>query len=120
MVRLAEKYYNINGTEGKILGDPLNNLQIYPEQRLETLLAQGDVDVGFFYDDEVEWNITSVFIPLPAAIDMSDPTLNTQYAQVPIIIIVERPLFFPYLKALHIIRLYIQCTIGNLHKFDDR
>ena len=82
MMRLADVYYNVTGLGQRILGNPLNNQQIYVEQQLETLLAEGAIDVGFFYDCEQQWNVTSRFISLPTDIDMSDVTKNSLYATV--------------------------------------
>lgn len=82
MMRLADAYYNVTGLTQRILGAPLNNQQIYVEQKLEALLAEGALDVGFFYDCEQQWNVTSRFISLPSDIDMSDASKNSLYATV--------------------------------------
>lgn len=81
-MQLAEVYYNVSGLAQRILIASNNNQQIYVEQQLEALLAKGDLDVGFFYDCEQQWNVTSRFISLPINIDMSDVTLNNFYSQV--------------------------------------
>ena len=82
MVRLAEKLYNINTLEASILISQRFFYQIYAEQYLELLLDLGVIDVGFFYECEKQWGDTATFIPLPSAVDMSDPTMKEQYALV--------------------------------------
>lgn len=51
-------------------------------QTLESLLSQGSIDVGFFYEVEKQWAGDLRFISLPDHIDMSDDSLNWYYAKV--------------------------------------
>ena len=82
LMRLAERFYNVSGLETTILGSANNPQQIYAEQNLESFLAEGALDVGFFYESEQQWGVTSGFIPLPPELDFSTPSLNNYYAQV--------------------------------------
>ena len=82
LMRLAEKFYNVSGLEADILGSANNPQQIYAEQNLETYLAEGALDVGFFFECEQQWGVTSGFISLPPELDFSTPSLNNYYAQV--------------------------------------
>ena len=82
MMRLAESYYHIDNIEENVIGIPENNQQIYSEPNLELLLKNGDIDVGFFYEGELDWNTELRFISLPREIDMSDLSLNSLYQMV--------------------------------------
>ena len=79
--RLAEIYYKQPGIAERILGTPLNNLQIYTEENLEALLEQGNIDVGFFYECEHPWDGNMRFIPLPTQMDFSNASLNSFYSK---------------------------------------
>lgn len=81
LTRLAEIFYNRSGIVKQVLGSPTNNLQIYSEANLESLLVNGDIDAGFFYEGEHAWDTQNKFIPLDRHIDMSDPALNWYYTR---------------------------------------
>jgi molybdate/tungstate transport system substrate-binding protein len=84
MMELAETYYNVSNIIDNVIGSPNNRLQIFNEQDLENFLQEGAVDAGFFYESENDWSSDGIgtFIPLPAAIDFSDPSLNSVYSTV--------------------------------------
>lgn len=79
-MELAEKYYNQPGLTSKILGASNNTSQIFPEEDLVARLGLGQLDAGFFYLNEVT-DAKLPYITLPAQINMSDPSLNSTYAQ---------------------------------------
>lgn len=55
--------------ERRILGDPLNAAQIFPEEALLTRIELGQEDVGFFYKTEaVSRNLHFLLLPGPAAL----------------------------------------------------
>ncbi|RLN37452.1 hypothetical protein BBJ28_00024780, partial [Nothophytophthora sp. Chile5] len=79
-VELAETYYNTSGLVSAILGNATNRDQIFTEENLETYVAAGDLDLGFFYQVEVGSLSGVEFLSLPEEIDMSNPSLNDEYA----------------------------------------
>jgi molybdate/tungstate transport system substrate-binding protein len=80
LTELAEKYYNQPGLTQKLLGTDENTKQIFPEQDMVSRLGSGQLDAGFFYLNEVKAaNIP--YITLPDQINLSDPALNSTYAQ---------------------------------------
>jgi len=63
----------------KILGDPENPSQIFPEEQLVARLQAGQLDAGIFYTIEaVEANLP--YIKLPVSINQGDPAMAAQYA----------------------------------------
>src|SRR5579859_6873121 len=79
-MQLAEQYYNQPGLTQQILGDPENTSQIFPEEELAARLSSGQLDAGFFYLNEVK-DLNLPFITLPTQINLSDPSMNSAYAQ---------------------------------------
>ncbi|MHB8595507.1 MAG: extracellular solute-binding protein [Ktedonobacteraceae bacterium] len=80
LMELAEKYYNQPGLTTKILGSNDNTSQIFPEETLAARLGSGQLDAGFFYLNEVK-DLNLPYITLPVQINLSDPSMNTTYAQ---------------------------------------
>ena len=80
LLQLAEQYYQQPGLSQQILGDPENTNQIFPEEELVARLGSGQLDAGFFYLNEVK-DQNLPFITLPDQINLSDPSLNSSYAQ---------------------------------------
>ena len=80
VMQLAEQYYQQPGLSQQILGDTENVNQIFPEEELVARLGSGQLDAGFFYLNEVK-DQNLPFITLPDQINLSDPSLNSAYAQ---------------------------------------
>jgi molybdate/tungstate transport system substrate-binding protein len=80
LMELAEKYYQQPGLAGKILGSTDNSSQIFPEEELVARLGSGQLDAGFFYLNEVK-DQNLPYITLPTQINLSDPSMNSAYAQ---------------------------------------
>ncbi len=83
LMELAEKYYHQPGLTTKILGNTNNTNstgQIFPEEELTARLGSGQLDAGFFYLNEVK-DQNLPYITLPNQINLSDPNLNSTYAQ---------------------------------------
>jgi molybdate/tungstate transport system substrate-binding protein len=80
VMELAQQYYHQPTLSQKILGTTENASQIFPEEELVTRLGSGQLDAGFFYLNEVkEQNLP--YITLPNQVNLSDPSLNSTYAQ---------------------------------------
>jgi molybdate/tungstate transport system substrate-binding protein len=79
-MQLAERYYNQPGLERAVLGADTNAAQIFPEEDLVARLSSGQLDAGFFYLNEVK-DAGLPSIPLPAQINLSDPSQSAYYAQ---------------------------------------
>jgi molybdate/tungstate transport system substrate-binding protein len=62
--------------EKRILGDPENNAQIFPEEDLLARIDTGQADVGFFYRTEAVARGLN-FVPLPGKASMSDEITYT-------------------------------------------
>ncbi|RLN81165.1 hypothetical protein BBJ28_00009370 [Nothophytophthora sp. Chile5] len=82
MFELAEEYYNVSGLTTDILGNATNRDQIFTEENLETYVAAGDLDVGFFYAVEAGSLSGVEFLTLPEEINMGNPSLDDEYATV--------------------------------------
>jgi molybdate/tungstate transport system substrate-binding protein len=80
MMQLAESYYHQPGLTDRILGAPENSAQIFPEEALVSRLGSGQLDAGFFYLNEVK-DQNLPYIALPVQINLSDPSMNSTYAQ---------------------------------------
>lgn len=80
LMELAEKYYNLPGLAQKLLGGANNTSQIFPEEELVARLGSGQLDAGFFYLNEVK-DQNLPYITLPTQINLSDPSMNSTYAQ---------------------------------------
>jgi molybdate/tungstate transport system substrate-binding protein len=63
-------------TEKRILGDPENDAQIFPEEDLLARIDEGEADVGFFYRTEAVARKLN-FVPLPGKASMSDKITYT-------------------------------------------
>ncbi len=80
VMQLAGQYYHQPDLTQRILGDPENTNQIFPEEELVARLGAGQLDAGFFYLNEMkEQNLP--FIALPDQINLSSPGQNSFYAQ---------------------------------------
>lgn len=80
VMKLAQQYYHQPNLSQKILGATENASQIFPEEELVSRLGSGQLDAGFFYLNEVkEQNLP--YITLPDQVNLSNPSLNTTYAQ---------------------------------------
>jgi molybdate/tungstate transport system substrate-binding protein len=63
----------------KILGDPGNSSQLFPEEQMVARLQAGEIDAGAFYKIEaVEAGLP--YLSLPKEINQGDVTLAAQYA----------------------------------------
>jgi len=80
VMQLAETYYKQPGLTQQLLGDPENASQIFPEEELVARLGSGQLDAGFFYLNEVK-DQNLPFITLPDQINLSNPSMNSAYAQ---------------------------------------
>jgi molybdate/tungstate transport system substrate-binding protein len=80
LMELAENYYHQPGLTSRILGAPENSAQIFPEEALVSRLGSSELDAGFFYLNEVK-DQNLPYINLPTQINLSDPSLNSTYAQ---------------------------------------
>lgn len=79
-------YVYFPGILQSTLGSPGNNQQIYTEQLLESNLASGTIDIGFFYQNEQVWTAGNIrFISLPSHLNMGNFSLNSYYKKVSII-----------------------------------
>jgi hypothetical protein len=63
-------------------GTARNNLQLFSETNLESLLTSGSIDVGFFYKIEKTWIGDLRFIKLPSHLAMNNISLNSYYKKV--------------------------------------
>ncbi len=79
-LQLAERYYQQPGLARAILGADDNPAQIFPEEELVARLTAGQLDAGFFYLNEVR-DAGLPYIPLPAQINLGDPSQAAYYAQ---------------------------------------
>lgn len=80
-MELAERYYHQPGLTQHVLGSAENTAQIFPEENLVARLASGQLDVGFFYLNEVK-DAGLPYITLPDQINLSNPSDASLYAQV--------------------------------------
>lgn len=80
LMELAQLFYNQPGLSQQILGSNQNANQIFPEEELAARLGSGQLDAGFFYLNEVK-ELNLPYITLPNQINLSDPSLNSAYAQ---------------------------------------
>ncbi len=79
-LQLAESYYQQPGLSKKLLGDPENATQIFPEEELVARLTAGQLDAGFFYANEVK-DANLPTITLPAQINLGDASMASDYAK---------------------------------------
>ncbi len=79
-LQLAESYYQQPGLSKKLLGDPENATQIFPEEELVARLTAGQLDAGFFYANEVK-DANLPTITLPAQINLGDDSMASDYAK---------------------------------------
>lgn len=69
-VQAAQAYYRVPNLTQRILGSAENPSQVFPEEDLVGRLQSGQLDAGFFYENEaVQAGIP--IIPLPKALDAS-------------------------------------------------
>jgi molybdate/tungstate transport system substrate-binding protein len=79
MFSLAAKHYQQPGIS-KLLGDPLNPAQVFPEVVLMARLESGQFDAGIFYKHEVLPRHLP-YVTLPAEINLGDPHYADAYAR---------------------------------------
>jgi molybdate/tungstate transport system substrate-binding protein len=79
-LQLAEQYYQQPGLAQELMGSAENPDQIFPEEELVARLTAGQLDVGFFYRNEVK-DAGLPSIALPPQINLGDSTLASAYAQ---------------------------------------
>jgi len=81
LFRLAERHYGRPGLEARVLGNPENPTQVFPEEELVGRMDSGQLDAGFFYRIEaVEQHLP--YIALPDAINLGNPAMAAAYAKV--------------------------------------
>jgi molybdate/tungstate transport system substrate-binding protein len=80
LFELAGKHYQ-NPEIPRMLGDPLNPAQVFPEVVLLARIETGQFDAGIFYKHEVVAHHLP-FITLPPEINLGDPKLAQRYAEV--------------------------------------
>lgn len=78
---LAERYYHQPGLERKVLGPLLNPAEIFTETSLLARLQAGQIDATSGYLSAVK-SLHLPYIPLPGAVNLSDPALERFYQQV--------------------------------------
>jgi molybdate/tungstate transport system substrate-binding protein len=79
MFDLAGRYYHRDDIP-KLLGQPLNPAQAFPEVVLLARVESGQFDAGVFYKHEIIVRQLP-YISLPAEINLSDPHFSGLYAQ---------------------------------------
>jgi len=79
MFGLAARYYHRDDIP-KLLGQPLNPAQVFPEVVLLARIESGQFDAGFFYKHEIIARQLP-YISLPAEINLSDPHFSSSYGQ---------------------------------------
>jgi molybdate/tungstate transport system substrate-binding protein len=80
MFELAARHYHKESIP-KLLGEPLNPNQVFPEVVLLARIESGQFDAGIFYKHEILARKLP-YITLPAEINLGDPRLSDLYAQV--------------------------------------
>jgi molybdate/tungstate transport system substrate-binding protein len=78
LFNLAAHFYHRPEIE-KLLGDPMNPAQVFPEVVLMARLESGQFDAGIFYKHEIVAHKLP-FISLPNEINMGDPQHAREYA----------------------------------------
>jgi molybdate/tungstate transport system substrate-binding protein len=76
---LAGKYYHRNEIP-KLLGDPENPAQVFPEVVLMARVESGQFDAGIFYKHEILIHKLP-YLELPPEINLGDPRFKDLYAQ---------------------------------------
>jgi molybdate/tungstate transport system substrate-binding protein len=79
MFGLAAKHYHKNDIP-KLLGEPLNAAQVFPEVVLLARIESGQFDAGIFYKHEIAARHLP-YISLPAEINLGDTRFSDLYAQ---------------------------------------
>ncbi len=80
-MELAEHYYRVPDLARSILGPVINPAQIFAEPSLLTRLESGQIDASSGYRSAVVSRHLE-FVELPAAINLADPALESDYARV--------------------------------------
>lgn len=76
---LAGKYYHHDDIP-RLLGDPENPAQVFPEVVLMARVESGQLDAGIFYKHEIlAHNLP--YLELPPEINLGDPRFHDRYAQ---------------------------------------
>lgn len=79
MFSLAGKYYHRDDIP-RLLGDPENPVQVFPEVVLLARVESGQLDAGIFYKHEIlAHNLP--YLELPPEINLGDPRFKDRYAQ---------------------------------------
>jgi len=76
---LAGKFYGREDIP-KLLGDPINPAQVFPEIALLARVESGQFDAGFFYKHEILVHHLP-YLELPPQINLGDPRFSELYAQ---------------------------------------
>ena len=76
---LAGKYYHHDDIP-RLLGDPENAAQVFPEVVLMVRVESGQLDAGIFYKHEILAH-SLPYLDLPPEINLGDPRYAAQYAQ---------------------------------------
>jgi molybdate/tungstate transport system substrate-binding protein len=79
MFDLAAKYYH-RADIPKLLGDPMNPAQVFPEIALLARVESGQFDAGIFYKHEILVHHLP-YLQLPPQINLGDPQFSKLYAQ---------------------------------------
>lgn len=79
LFNLASRYYH-RPTLTKLLGDPMNSAQVFPEIVLLARVESGQFDAGIFYKHEVVAHKLP-FISFPPEINLGDPKFSGLYLQ---------------------------------------
>lgn len=79
LANLAQKVYHLKGFERKLLGDPENSSQVFPEEVLIARMLTGQVNVGIFYLSEVK-DLGIPYISLPPQVNLGSTKYATLYA----------------------------------------
>jgi molybdate/tungstate transport system substrate-binding protein len=79
MFNLAAKYYH-RADIPKLLGDPMNPAQVFPEVALLARVESGQLDAGIFYKHEILVHHLP-YLELPPQINLGDPQFSALYAQ---------------------------------------
>jgi molybdate/tungstate transport system substrate-binding protein len=79
MFRLAARHYHREDIP-KLLGEPLNPVQVFPEVVLLARVESGQFDAGIFYKHEILARHLP-YISLPPEVNLGDPRFSDLYAQ---------------------------------------
>lgn len=75
---LAARYYKEPDLARRVLGEPVNPAQIFPEPSLLSRIDSGAVDATIGYESAVK-SLKLPFVPLPNQINLSDPAMVAEW-----------------------------------------